>query len=62
MKKGKVMIKNRDENSNLPYVGQIKHSEGSGFNTPLRLIFASFKLPFFHLETGTLTPHYCSFL
>ena len=61
MKKGKVMIKNRDENSNLPYVGQIKHSVGSGFNTPLRLIFASFKLPFFHLETRIPTPHNSSF-
>jgi hypothetical protein len=56
------MIKHRDENSNLPYVGQIKHSVGSGFNTPLRFIFASFKLPFFHLETRIPTPHNISFL
>ena len=62
MKKGKVMIKNRDENSNLPNVGQIKHSVGSGFKTSLRFIFASFKLPFFHLDSGTPTPHCIHFL
>jgi len=62
MKKGKVMIKNRDKNSNLPYVGQIKQSGDSGFNTLLRIIFASFKLPFFHLETRIPTPYYSHFL
>jgi len=62
MKKGKVMIRNCDKNSNLPNVGQIKHSAGSGFNNLLRIIFASFKLPFFHLDAGTPTPYYNRFL
>jgi len=56
------MIRNCDKNSNLPNVGQIKHSAGSGFNNLLRIIFASFKLPFFHLDAGTPTPYYNRFL
>jgi len=41
------MIKNRDENSNLPYVGQIKHSVGSGFKTPYDLFLPPLSCPFF---------------
>jgi hypothetical protein len=59
MKKGKVMIKICNKNSNLPCIKQITRSVGSGINlTPFRFIFASFMNPFFHLIARTCTPHF----